>query len=113
MLFLKENLEVPLDITESEYRKLKENLDLFNENLKKSDKLTFDEFINLIFETESLTERLDFKKDHLNVLKSEIRELEDELSAKCSVGLTNTNEEVIKSRKAILKDSKKYIGGLH
>ena len=108
-----EKLEVPIDITDFEYKKLKENLDLFNENLKKADRLTFDEFVSLVFETASLNEKLDFKKDHLNILKSEIKELEDELEVKYSVGLTNTGDEVIKSRKDILRDSADYIGGLY
>lgn len=108
-----DNIKVPIDITGLEYKKLKENLDLFNKNVEKEDKLTFDEFISLVFETASLTEKLDFKIDYLNSLKAEVKELEEELSAKYSTGLKKDNDEVIESRKQILKDSSDYIDGLY
>lgn len=109
-------MDIPIEISDSQYRLLKENLELFNRDIEGNGKLTFDEFISLVFEASSLEERLDSKYDYLNALKSEIARLEDELAGKYSAGLTGSKEEnkkVIELRKKIVKDSSAHINGLY
>ena len=107
---------VPIDISDSEYRLLKENLELFNRDVEGKRKLTFDEFISLVFEAASLEERLDLKYNYLNALKAEITCLEKELAGKYSTGMTGSKEEnkkVMELRKKIVKDSSAQINGLY
>lgn len=111
-----EKVEVTIDITESEYKKLNEKLELFNNNVPPESKLNFDEFISLVFETTLLKEKLDSKYEYLDTLKTEVKQLEEKLTAKYSIGLTNSKEisnEVIESRKQILKDASAHIDGLY
>ena len=108
-----DKIKIPIDITESEYRTLKKNLELFNNNLDKEMRLSFDEFVNLIFETNLLEEKLKSKYEHLNSLKSEIREIEKELKEKYSIGLDDESSEAVALRKDILKTSSNSISGLH
>jgi CII-binding regulator of phage lambda lysogenization HflD len=106
--------KVPIDINGEEYRRLKENLESFNET--SGEKLTFDEFVSLSFETSSLEEKLDFKYDYLNALEAEIEELEKELESRCSIGLTGSEEnyaELMEFRRKILKDSSNCINGTY
>lgn len=108
--------EVPIDITGPEYRRVKENLKIFNESVSKESRLTFDEFVSLVFETAQLEEKLEFKYDYLNILKSEIRKLEEELTVKYSTGLKDcdeTDSDVIELRRQALRDSSDYINGLY
>ena len=108
--------EIPIDITQSEYKMLKENLKLFNRNSCKGSELTFDEFVSLVFETIRLEETLNSKYDYLKILKAEIKQIEAELSEKYAIGLTgpeNNNKDIIKLRKQALKDSSDYIYGLY
>ena len=79
-------VEVPIDLTEVEYNKLNERLALFNEGLDFKDKLTFEEFVSLVFRTNLL---------------------EEELEAKYSIGLEGSSEvfnEVIEQRIKTLKE---------
>lgn len=108
---MEEDLEVPIDITGFEYARIKENLELFNDTVVEGEKLTFDEFVSLVFETALLEEKLDSKYDYLNVLKAEVKQLEDELMAKYSTGLNEYNDDVIECRKKALKDSSYCING--
>lgn len=108
-------VEVPLGIDGAEYEMLKGNLEVFNENIGKGRKLTFDEFVSLAFETASLEEKIDSKKDYLKALKAEVRELEEELQAKYSMGLTGDEEDyedAVKSRKQALRDSSNCINAI-
>ena len=108
-----DKFNVPLDITGSEYEKLKDNLDAFNDTCK--DRLTFDEFVSLTFKTAALEEKLDLKRNHLNILKGEIDEIENELASRYCIGLEDAKkpDEVIGKRKRILKDSSAQINGLY
>ena len=102
--------QVPISINGHEYKKLKENLELFNNTVFKESKITFDEFISLVFETTALNEKLNSKYEYLNILEDEIKQLEDELTAKYCLGLTGC-DDVVELRRKILKDSSDYIGG--
>jgi hypothetical protein len=107
-------IDVPIDITKSEYKKLKENLKLFNSNVAEGSKLNFDEFVSLVFETKRLEERLDSKYNYLKILKAEVKQLEEELDEKYAIGLTGceeVNREVKELRKQIIIDSSDYING--
>lgn len=109
-------VDVPIEISDSEYRLLKEKLESFNSAIEKKSKLTFDEFVSLVFETSSLEEKLNLKYDYLNSLKAEVKNLEEELAAKYSVGLMGSkeeNSEIIELRKKIVKDSSSHINGLY
>ena len=106
--------KVPIDINGTEYRRVKGNLESFNETC--DEKLTFDDFVSLVFETASLEEKLDFKYDYLNALKAEIKELEQELESRCSIGLAGSKEdynEIMELRKKALKDSSNCINGTY
>ena len=74
-------------------------------------KLTFDEFVSLVFETALLEKKLDSKYDYLNVLKDEVKQLEEELMTKYSTGLKEYNDDVIGCRRKVLKDSSNCING--
>ena len=111
---MERKVEVPIDINGREYQKLKENLESFNDNA--GDKLTFDEFVSLVFETTLIKERLDSKREHLEIIKAEAKELEDELASRYSIGLTGSEEDydkLIELRKQILKDSSNHINGTY
>ena len=108
--------EVPIDITKSEYKRLKENLKLFNSTVCEESGLTFDEFVSLVFETTQLEKKIDSKYDYLNILKAEIKQIEDELAEKYATGLTGcekVNDEIMELRKQTLKDSLNHINGLY
>ena len=105
-------VEVPIDLTSYEHERLKEKLDLFNKNVAEDSKLTFEEFIALVFETSLLEEELDSKYNYLKRLEAEVKGLEEKLIAKYSIGLTGSEEvytEVIELRKQTLEDSLVYV----
>ena len=93
--------KVSVHITGTEYKKLKKNLELFNCSADNDDKLTFDEFVSLIYEVTSLEEKLDSKYSYLNALKEEISHLEEQLNSKYQQELTPSKDsgEILKSRK--------------
>ena len=98
---------VPIDLTEVEYNKLNERLALFNEELDVEDKLTFEEFVTLVFKTNLLEEELVLKKKFYNFLATDIKRLEEDLEAKYSIGLEGSSEvfnEVIEQRIKTLKE---------
>ena len=100
-------VEVPIDLTEVEYNKLNERLALFNEGLDFKDKLTFEEFVSLVFRTNLLEEELVLKKKFYNFLATDIKRLEEDLEAKYSIGLEGSSEvfnEVIEQRIKTLKE---------
>jgi len=105
-------VEVPIDLTSFEAERLKEKLEIFNSNVAEDSKLTFEEFIKLVFEVSLLEEDLDVKYNYLKRLKYEVKQLEEELIAKYSIGLTGSEEvynEVIELRKKTLEDSLVYV----
>ena len=105
-------VEVPIDLTSFEVKRLEEKLESFNNNVPEDSKLTFEEFISLVFKTSLLEEELNSKYNYLNLLKAEVKGLEEELIAKYSTGLTGSEEvynEVIELRKKTLEDSSIYI----
>lgn len=105
-------VEVPIDLTSFEVKRLKEKLEIFNSNVAEDSKLTFEEFIKLVFEVSLLEEDLDVKYNYLKRLKYEVKQLEEELTAKYSIGLTGSEEvynEVIELRKKTLEDSLVYV----
>lgn len=106
-----EENKVPIDITGFEYDRIKENMELFNDTVGEGGKLTFDEFVSLVFETALLEKKLDSKYDYLNVLKDEVKQLEEELMTKYSTGLKEYNDDVIGCRRKVLKDSSNCING--
>lgn len=113
---MERKVEVPIDINGNEYRKLKENLESFNDNVGEGSKLNFDEFVCLVFETTMLKERLDSKHEHLEIIKAEAEQLEEELAGKYSIGLTGSEDdydEVMELRKRILLDSSNHINGTY
>jgi len=98
---------VPIDLTEEEYNKLHEKLELFNKDLNYKDMLTFEEFLTLVFKTNLLEEELILKKKFYNFLASDIIKLENELKAKYSIGLEGSSEvfnEVMEQRIKTLKE---------
>ena len=105
-------VEVPIDLTSFEVERLKEKLEVFNNNVPEESKITFEEFISLVFETSLLEEKLNSKYNYLKLLEAEVKELEEELISKYSIGLTGSEEvynEVIELRKKTLEDSSIYI----
>ena len=105
-------VEVPIDLTSFEVKRLKEKLELFNSNVAEDSKLTFEEFIKLAFEVSLLEEELASKYNYAKLLESEIKQLEEDLIAKYSIGLTGSEEvynEVIELRKKTLEDSLVYV----
>lgn len=105
-------VEVPIDLTSFEVERLKEKLELFNNNVPEESKLTFEEFISLVFEVSLLEEELDSKYNYCKRLTAEVKGLEDELIDKYSIGLTGSEEvysEVIELRKQTLEDSVVYV----
>ena len=105
-------VEVPIDLTSFEVERLEEKLEIFNKNVPEESKLTFEEFIKLVFEVSLLEEDLDIKYNYLKRLKAEVKELEEDLVAKYSIGLTGSEEvynEVIELRKKTLEDSSIYV----
>ena len=105
-------VEVPIDLTSFEVERLKEKLELFNKNVPEDKKLTFEEFISLVFEVSLLEEELDSKYNFHKRLGAEVKELEEELIRKYSIGLTGSEEvynEVIELRKQTLEDSVVYV----
>ena len=104
-------VEVPIDLTNFEYDKLQQKLELFNKDVAEENKLTFEEYVSLIFETSLLEEKLETKLTFINLLKVEVEELEEKLLAKYSIGLEGSEEvynEVIELRRQTLKDSSNY-----
>ena len=94
-------VEVPVELSEAEYSKLYERFNLFNEDILEEDKLTFEEYLSLVFKTNLLEEELILKKRFSAVLNSNIKELEEDLKSKYSIGLEGSSEllaEVIKKR---------------
>ena len=105
-------VEVPVDLTTFEIDRLKEKFELFNNNVPEESKITFEEFISLVFKTSLLEEELTSKYNYLRLLEAEVKGLEKELKAKYSIGLTGSEEvynEVIELRKKTLEDSSIYI----
>ena len=105
-------VEVPIDLTSFEVERLKEKLELFNNNVPEESKLTFEEFISLVFEVSLLEEELDSKYNYCKRLTAEVKGLEEELIDKYSIGLTGSEEvysEVIELRKQTLEDSVVYV----
>ena len=104
-------VEVPIDLTKYEHERLKEKLELFNKNVAEDSKLTFEEFISLVFEVSLLEDELDTKYNYSKRLEAEVDKLEKELLAKYSIGLIGSEEvynEVIELRKQALEDSLNY-----
>ena len=102
---------VPIDLTKLEYDKLKQKLELFNKDVPEESKLTFEEYLALIFETSILEDKLETKLTFVELLKMEVKQLEEELLNKYSVGLEPSEEvynEVIELRRQTLKDSSAY-----
>lgn len=94
-------VEVPVELSEAEYSKLYERFNLFNEDIVEEDKLTFEEYLSLVFKTNLLEEELILKKRFLMALTTDIERLEEDLTAKYSIGLEGSSEllsEVIKRR---------------
>lgn len=107
-----EEVEVPIDLTSFEVVRLKEKLELFNNNVPEEKKLSFEEFIAVVFKVSLLEEELDTKYNYLRRLKAEVKELEEELLSKYSIGLTGSEEvytEIIELRKQTLEDSIVYV----
>ena len=105
-------VEVPIDLTKYEHERLTEKLELFNKNVPENKKLSFEEYIALIFETSLLEEELDSKYNYLRRLEAEVKGLEEDLVAKYSIGLEGSEEvynEVIELRKQTLEDSIIYL----
>lgn len=102
---------VPIDLTSFEHDKLKQKLELFNKDVPEDKKLTFEEYLALIFETSILEDKLATKLTFIDLLKLEVKQLEEELLNKYSVGLEPSEEvynEVIELRRKTLKDSSAY-----
>lgn len=94
-------VEVPVELSEAEYSKLYERFILFNEDIAEEDKLTFEDFLSLVFKTNLLEEELILKKRFLMALTTDIKRLEEDLTSKYSIGLESSSEllsEVIKRR---------------
>lgn len=107
-----EEVKVPIDLTSFEVERLEEKLEIFNKNVPEGSKLSFEEFIKLVFEVSLLEEDLDVKYNYLKRLKYEVKELEEDLVAKYSIGLTGSEEvynEVMELRKKTLEDSLIYV----
>lgn len=105
-------VKVPIDLTSFEVERLEEKLEIFNKNVPEGSKLSFEEFIKLVFEVSLLEEDLDVKYNYLRRLKYEVKELEEDLVAKYSIGLTGSEEvynEVMELRKKTLEDSLIYV----
>ena len=105
-------VEVPIDLTSFEYKRLEEKLELFNNDVAEENKLTFEEFVSLVFEVSLLEEELYSKSNYLRMLESEVKQLEEELLSRYSIGLTSSEEvynEVIELRKKTLEDSLVYV----
>lgn len=105
-------VKVPIDLTSFEVERLEEKLEIFNKNVPEGSKLSFEEFIKLVFEVSLLEEDLDVKYNYLKRLKYEVKELEEDLVAKYSIGLTGSEEvynEVMELRKKTLEDSLIYV----
>lgn len=104
-------VKVPIDLTNFEYDKLKQKLELFNKNVPEDKKITFEEYLALIFETSILEDKLETKLTFIDLLELEVQQLKENLLAKYSIGLEPSEEvynEVIELRRKTLKDSSNY-----
>lgn len=105
------DIELNIDLTNYELSRLEENLIKFNKDVPEEKKLTLKEYISIVLDVSLIEKELNSKYNYLNILKKEVKELENDLKNKYSIGLTGSEEvfnEVIELRKKTLKDSSNY-----
>ena len=105
-------VEVPIDLTKYEYERLTEKLELFNKDIPEENKITFEDFLSLVFKTTIIEDELIAKTKVIEVLSSDVEKLKEELIERYSIGLEGSEEvynEVIELRRKSLKDSSNYV----
>ena len=105
-------VEVPIDLTKYEYERLTEKLELFNKDIPEANKISFEDFLSLVFKTSIIEDELIAKTKVIEILNSDVERLKEELIERYSTGLEGSEEvynEVIELRRKTLKDSSNYV----
>ena len=105
-------VEVPIDLTKYEYERLTEKLELFNKDVPEANKISFEDFLSLVFKTSIIEDELIAKTKVIEILNSDVERLKEELVERYSTGLEGSEEvynEVIELRRKTLKDSSDYV----
>lgn len=104
-------VEVPIDLTKYEYERLKEKLELFNKDIPEENKITFEEYLSLIFKTSILEDELIAKTKVIEILNSDVEKLKKEIIERYSTGLEGSEEvysEVMELRRKTLENPSNY-----
>lgn len=105
-------VEVPIDLTNYEIERLKEKLELFNKDVPERNKITFEEYLSLIFKTSILEDELIAKTKFIEILNSDVKKLKEELAEKYSTGLEGSEElytQVMELRRKTLENPSDYV----
>lgn len=105
-------VEVPIDLTNYEYERLTEKLELFNKDIPEENKITFEDFLSLVFKTSIIEDELIAKTKVIEVLSSDVEKLKEELIERYSIGLEGSEEvynEVIELRRKTLENPSDYV----
>lgn len=107
-----EEVEVPIDLTKYEHERLKEKLELFNKDIPEENKITFEEYLSLIFKTSILEDELIAKTKFIEILNSDVERLKKEIVERCSTGLESSEEvysEIMELRRKTLENPSDYV----
>ena len=105
-------VEVPIDLTNYELERLKEKHELFNKDIPEENKITFEEYLSLVFKTNIIEDELIAKTKFIEILNSDVKKLEEELIKNYSIGLDGSEEvysEVLEARRKTLENPSDYV----
>ena len=105
-------VEVPIDLTKYEYERLTEKLELFNKDIPEANKISFEDFLSLVFKTSIIEDELIAKTKVIEILNSDVERLKEELIERYSTGLEGSEEvynEVIELRRKTLENPSDYV----